>query len=62
MPYTLLMQTIIETPAYLSDAKALGLTDAERTTIVDYIAQHPSADEVMSGTGGARQGAIWGTR
>ena len=55
MPYTLLMQTIIETPAYLSDAKALGLTDAERTAIVDYIAQHPSAGEVMSGTGGARK-------
>jgi putative transcriptional regulator len=29
------MQTIIETPAYLSDAEALGLTDAERTAIVD---------------------------
>jgi hypothetical protein len=55
MPYTLFMQTIIETPAYLSDAKALGLTDAERTAIVDYIAQHPSAGEVMSGTGGARK-------
>jgi hypothetical protein len=55
MPYTLLMQTIIETPAYLSDAKALGPTDAERTAIVDYIAQHPSAGEVMSGTGVARK-------
>jgi hypothetical protein len=55
MPYILLMQTIIETPAYLSDAKALGLTDAERTVIVDYIAQHPGAGEVMSGTGGARK-------
>jgi hypothetical protein len=29
------MQTIIETPAYLSDAEALGMTDAERTAIVD---------------------------
>jgi len=38
MPYILFMQTIIETPAYLSDAKALGLTDAERAAIVDYIA------------------------
>jgi hypothetical protein len=55
MPYALFMQTIIETPAYLSDAKALGLTDAERTAIVDYIAQHPSAGEVMSGTGSARK-------
>ena len=55
MPYTLPMQTIIETPAYLSDVKALGLTDVERTAIVDYIAQHPSAGEVMPGTGGARK-------
>jgi hypothetical protein len=55
MPYTLFMQTIIETPLYLSDARALGLTDAEQTAIVDYIAQHPSAGEVMSGTGGARK-------
>jgi hypothetical protein len=47
MPYILPLQTIIETPAYLSDVKALGLTDVERTTIVDYIAQHPSAGEVM---------------
>ena len=49
------MQTIIETPAYLSEAKALSLTDAERTAIVDHIAQHPSAGEVMPGTGGARK-------
>jgi hypothetical protein len=49
------MQTVIETPAYLSDAKALGLTEIERAIIVDYIAQHPSAGEVMPGTGGARK-------
>ena len=55
MPYTLPMQTIIETPAYLSDVKALGLTDVERIAIVDYIAQHPRAGEVMPGTGGARK-------
>src|SRR5215831_13781857 len=49
------MQTIIETPAYLSEVKALGLTEAERTAIVDTIAQHPNAGEVMPGTGGARK-------
>ena len=49
------MQTIIETPAYLSDAKALGLTDAERTAIVDAISHHPSLGDVMPGTGGARK-------
>ena len=49
------MQTVIETPAYLSDAKALSLTEIERAIIVDYIAHHPSAGEVMPGTGGARK-------
>ena len=49
------MQTIIETPAYLSDAKALGLTDAERTAIIDAIAHHPGAGDVIPGTGGAHK-------
>jgi hypothetical protein len=34
LPSTVFIQTIIETPAYLSDAKALGLTDAERTVMI----------------------------
>ena len=49
------MQTTIETPAYLSDAKALSLTDAERTAIVDAIAHYPSLGDVIPGTGGARK-------
>jgi hypothetical protein len=49
------MQTIIETPAYLSDAKVLGLTDAERTAIVDAIAHYPRLGDVIPGTGGARK-------
>src|SRR5215471_2902181 len=55
VPYIVPMQTIIETPAYLSDAKTLGLTEIERAFIVDYLAAHPSAGEVMPGTGGARK-------
>lgn len=49
------MHTVIETPAYLSDVKTLGLTEAERMRIVDSLAQHPSTGEVMPGTGGARK-------
>ena len=49
------MQTVIETPAYLGDTKALGLTDAERAAIVNTIAQQPSRGEVIPGTGGARK-------
>jgi len=31
LPHIVAIQTIIETPAYLCDAKAFGLTDAART-------------------------------
>ena len=36
---------VIETPDYLVDAKALGLTADERRSIVDCIAQTPDAGE-----------------
>ena len=49
------MQVVIETPDYLVDAKALGLTAEERAVIVDYIAQHPNAGDEIKGTGGARK-------
>jgi hypothetical protein len=49
------MQVVIETPDYLVDAKALGLTAEERGAIVDYVAQHPDAGDEMKGTGGARK-------
>ena len=49
------MQSIIETPDYLSDAKALGLTETEREDIVIWIAAHADAGDVIEGTGGARK-------
>ena len=49
------MHTVIETPEYLRDAKATGLTDSERLTIVDTLARHPDAGDVIPGTGGARK-------
>ena len=49
------MHVVIETPDYLVDAKALGLTADERRSIVDYIAQTPDAGVEMKGTGGARK-------
>ena len=39
------MHVVIETPDYLVDAKALGLTADERRSIVDCIAQIPDAGE-----------------
>jgi hypothetical protein len=49
------MQTVIETPAFLSDAKAAGLSEPERLAIVQTIAADPEAGEVIPGTGGARK-------
>ena len=49
------MQTVVETPAFLADARSLGLPDAERLAIVMWIAANPSAGDVIEGTGGAHK-------
>lgn len=49
------MQAVIETPDYLADAKAAGLSDAERRVIIDLVADNPVAGDQIEGTGGARK-------
>jgi hypothetical protein len=49
------MHTVVETPSYLADAKAAGLSESERDTVVEMIANHPEAGDEISGTGGARK-------
>lgn len=49
------MQTVIETDAYLSDAKRAGLSEQERMSIVEYLAKDPQAGDDIQGTGGARK-------
>ena len=49
------MQTVVETSAFLSDARSLGLPDVERLAIVSWIAANPAAGDVIKGTGGARK-------
>lgn len=49
------MQTVVETPGYLADAKAAGLSDEERRAVVDLLASRPDAGELIVGTGGARK-------
>ena len=52
--YTLLTysdttQTVIETEIYLRDAKATGMSDTERTKIVNFLAANPDAgDEIKT--------------
>ena len=49
------MHTVVETPSYLADAKASGLTEREREAVVETVANDPQAGDEISGTGGARK-------
>jgi hypothetical protein len=49
------LQTVVETPAFLSDARSLGMAEAERLAFVSWIAANPAAGDVIEGTGGARK-------
>lgn len=55
MPYTVDMQTVIEMPEYLRQAKQLGLSEDEREAIIDELASHPEAGDEVAGTGGMRK-------
>jgi hypothetical protein len=48
-------RTVVETPAFLTDARSLGLPDAERLAVVTWISANPATGEVIEGTGGARK-------
>jgi hypothetical protein len=55
-----MMQTVIQTPTFLADAKAAGVTDDEMLTIVNTISADPQAGDLIVGTGGARKVRIGG--
>jgi len=46
--------TVVETPEFLAAARKL-LSDAERTTLVDFLAGNPMVGDVIPGTGGVRK-------
>ena len=50
-----MVQTVVETAAFLGDARSLELSDGERLGIVTWIAANPAAGDVIEGTGGARK-------
>jgi hypothetical protein len=54
------MHTVVETPSYLADARAAGLTEEERDAVVEMIANHPEAGDEIGGTGGARKVRVAG--
>ncbi|WP_308240319.1 type II toxin-antitoxin system RelE/ParE family toxin [Mesorhizobium sp. J428] len=45
----------METPAYLASAKDEGVDDDERAEIVRFLADNPSAGDLIVGAGGARK-------
>ena len=49
------MQTVVETPPYLADAEAAGVTEKERMQIVDLLASCPDSGDLMQRAGGARK-------
>jgi hypothetical protein len=54
------MHTVVETSSYLNDAKAAGLSEADRDAVVNMIANNPGAGDEISGTGGARKVRVAG--
>ena len=52
------MLTIGELPEYIRRADKL-LTEAQRRDVIDYLAAHPKAGDLLEGTGGIRK-LRWG--
>lgn len=50
--------TVVEGAEFIACARGL-LSDAERTTLIDHLATHPTDGAAMEGTGGARK-LRWG--
>lgn len=48
------MQTIVELPEFQKKAASL-LEDEEKTSMINYLAFHPKAGDLMQGTGGIRK-------
>ena len=53
-----MLNTVAELPAYRSFAEK-QMSAEERQAIIDYLAEHPKAGDVMQGTGGVRK-LRWG--
>jgi hypothetical protein len=54
MAYNRIVESVVETPGYLSAAEKL-FTEQERADIVSLLAADPEAGAVMKGTGGFRK-------
>jgi hypothetical protein len=51
----MVLQSVVETQIFLSDAKAAGMDDDERSALIVVLAQTPEIGDIVPGTGGARK-------
>lgn len=49
------MHTVVETPSFLAAAADAGMTEAERTAVVDQVAAAPDDGDKIKETGGCRK-------
>ena len=54
------LHTIVEAPEFVAGARRV-LTKAERVALINFVAENPTAGDMMQGTGGARK-LRWGAR
>jgi len=47
--------TVVELPSFLRSAALAGMTEDERSALVDYLARHPFAGDLIRETGGLRK-------
>ena len=50
----MILQTVVETPEFIKQAKEC-MDDDTRNQFIDFIAKNPLAGDIISGTGGARK-------
>lgn len=55
MPYTIAVQTVIETKEFLAAVKRAGMGDEEREALISLVANEPTVGDLMQGTGGCRK-------
>ena len=54
------MHTVVAMPSFLRDVADQGLSEEGLSEIVNYMARHPMAGDLMPGTGGARKVRVAG--
>lgn len=54
------MHTVVETPTFNKAADRVGLKEADVTAVIEMLARHPEAGEIIQGSGGCRKVRVAG--